>query len=127
VILADTSVWADHIRADDATLARKLDAGEIYMHPFVIGEVALGHLRQRDLILSRLSRLPHAPIARDTEVLHLINSHGLAGTGIGYVDSHLLASVRLIPGMGLWTRDKRLHAVASNLGFAVVPDGRMSP
>jgi len=127
VILADTSVWADHIRADDRTLTRLLDAGEVLMHPFVIGEIALGYLKQRDLILSRLERLPRAPTASVAEVLHLINGRGLAATGIGYVDAHLLASVRLIPGVGLWTRDKRLHAMAEQLGFAATPDRKTSP
>ena len=127
MILADTSVWADHLRAADATFERLLDANTIYMHPFVLGEIALGYIRQRELILSRLSRLLSAPIVRDSEVLHLINSRDLAGSGVGYIDVHLLASVRLLPGTGLWTRDKRLHAVAETLGFAISPDRGISP
>jgi predicted nucleic acid-binding protein len=122
VILADTSIWADHLRADDTMLMALLDAGQILIHPFVIGEIALGHLRQRDLILLGLKKLPYAPRATDDEVLHLINSRGLMATGIGYVDAHLLAAVRLSPGVGLWTRDKRLHAVAERLGFAATPN-----
>ena len=126
MILADTSVWADHIRADDRTMERLLDAGRILVHPFVIGEIALGYLKQRDLIMTRLKRLPHAPTTTHDEVMHLIDSRGLAATGIGYVDAHLLASVRLVPGVGIWTRDKRLHAVAEKLGFAVSPDRNAS-
>lgn len=121
MILADTSVWADHLRAEDLTLASLLDSGKILMHPFVIGEIALGYLKQRDLILTRLKRLPRAVKACDAEVLHLIDNQGLIATGIGYVDAHLLAAVRLSPGAGLWTRDKRLGAVAERLGFAVSP------
>ena len=121
MILADTSVWADHLRAEDAALRALLDAEQILIHPFVIGEIALGYLKQRDLILLGLKKLPHVPRAADPEVLHLINSRSLAGTGIGYVDAHLLAAVRLVAGAGLWTRDKRLHLVAERLGFAVNP------
>lgn len=127
MILADTSVWADHLRAEDRTLRALLDAGEILIHPFVIGEIALGYLKQRDMILLGLRKLPHAPCAADPEVLHLINSRGLVATGIGYVDAHLLASVRLTFGVGLWTRDKRLRAAAERLGFAVHPDGQGLP
>lgn len=127
MILADTSVWADHLRAGDPTLTALLDADQILMHPFVIGEIALGYLRQRDLFLLGLKRMTHGPHASDDEVLHLINSKGLAATGIGYVDAHLLAAVRLKPGAGLWTRDKRLHAVAERLGLAVTPDRRVMP
>jgi predicted nucleic acid-binding protein len=107
-------------------MERLLDAGQILVHPFVIGEIALGYLRRRDLILSQLKSLPHAPTTTHDEVLHLINSRGLMATGIGYVDAHLLASVRLMPGIGIWTRDKRLHAVAEKLGFAVSPDRNIS-
>ncbi len=88
------------------------------IHPFVIGEIALGYIKKRELILSRLNALPHAPSVRDAEVLHLIDNGNLVATGIGYVDAHLIASVRLIPGVGLWTRDKRLRAVAEKLGVA---------
>jgi len=71
--------------------------------------------------------MKRAPQASDDEVLHLINRRGLAGTGIGYVDAHLLAAVRLRPGVGLWTRDKRLRAVAEHLGLAVAPDRKIAP
>jgi len=125
--LADTSVWADHLRAKDSTLAALLDADQILMHPFVIGEIALGYLKQRDLFLLGLKKMKQAPHASDDEVLHLINRRGLAATGIGYVDAHLLAAVRLRPGAGLWTRDKRLHAVAERLGLGVAPDRRAVP
>ena len=127
MILADTSVWADHLRAGDRALRTLLDADRILMHPFVIAEIALGYLKQRDLFLLGLKKMPHAPQASDDEVLHLINGRSLAATGIGYVDAHLLAAVRLKAGVGLWTRDKRLHAVAAKLGLALTPDGRATP
>jgi predicted nucleic acid-binding protein len=118
VILADTSVWVDHLRTGDAALARLLDQGEVLGHPFVIGELALGNLRQREVVLDALGNLPQATVATDSEVLRFIADHGLAGRGIGYVDAHLLAAVRLTSAALLWTRDKRLLAAARRLGLA---------
>jgi len=119
VILADTSVWIDHLRAGDMALAALLEAGTVLAHPFVIGELALGNLRQRELVLRALSNLPHTSIATDREVLHFIDRHTLFGRGIGYVDAHLLAAVQLTTGSELWTNDKRLHGVADQLGLAI--------
>ena len=116
--LADTSVWIDHLRSDDKTLARLLDAGMILIHPFIIGEVALGNLRQRDVILDAMRNLPRTAVATDEEVLHMISRDTLFGLGIGYIDAHLLAAVRLTSGSSLWTRDKRLRAVAERLRLA---------
>src|SRR6476646_10018737 len=118
MILVDTSVWVDHLRRDDKRLAGLLDTGGILSHTFVIGELALGDLRQRDLVLATLQDLPQASVATDREVLHFIGRHALFGLGIGYVDAHLLASVRLTAGATLWTRDKRLPGVAERLGLA---------
>jgi predicted nucleic acid-binding protein len=123
VILVDSSVWVDHLRDGDETLARLLDDGRVIAHPFVVGELALGNLRQRELILTALQDLPQAVVASDIEVLRFINQQALYGLGIGYVDAHLLASARLTAGGSLWTRDKRLQAVADRLGVAVVPSG----
>jgi predicted nucleic acid-binding protein len=123
MILADTSVWVDHLRAGEATLARLLDAGAVLVHPFVIGELALGHLRQRATVLGALSDLPRAKAATDDEVLLFIDSHALFGRGVGYVDAHLLAGTRLTEGAVLWTRDRRLHGVAAGLGLAFAPGG----
>jgi len=119
VILVDTSVWVDHLRVGDKALSSLLDAGMVLAHPFVIGELALGNLRQRGIVLSALSNLPHASVATDAEVLHFIDRHALFGRGIGYVDTHLLAAARLTAGAELWTNDKRLHGVAVQLGLAM--------
>jgi predicted nucleic acid-binding protein len=120
VILVDTSVWVDHLRADDERLAALLDAGEVLGHPFVIGELALGSLRRRDAVLNDLRDLRQAPVASAEEVLQLIDSEALFGSGIGYVDAHLLASARLTAGTQLWTRDQRLQVVAARLGVAAM-------
>jgi hypothetical protein len=118
VILVDTSVWVDHLRKHDRTLAELLDAGRVLTHPFVIGELALGNLQQRGLIVDALRDLPRAGVATDREVLRFIDQHALFGWGIGYVDAHLLAAARLTAGTVLWTRDKRLSRVADRLGLA---------
>ena len=118
MILVDTSVWVDHLRAGDRTLVGLLDTGRVLSHAFVTGELALGDLRQRDLVLATLQDLPQASVATDREVLRFIGQHELFGLGIGYVDAHLLAAVRLTAGAALWTRDKRLLGVAERLGLA---------
>jgi predicted nucleic acid-binding protein len=119
VILADTSVWVDHLRRGNARFPELLRARAIVCHPFVIGELALGYLNPRESILQDLQDLPRCVIASDDEVLHLIGRHGLHGRGIGYVDAHLLAAVRITAGSALWTFDKRLHSVAVELGSAM--------
>jgi hypothetical protein len=118
VILVDTSVWIDHLRSGDVTLTGLLDEGQVLSHPLVIGELALGSLRQRESVLADLRELPQAIVARDDEVMHLVDRDGLFGIGIGYVDAHLLAATRLTQGASLWTRDKRLSAAAERLSLA---------
>lgn len=120
MILADSSVWINHLRAADERLTALLDRGEALGHPFLTGELALGNFRLRDrrVILQSLRRLPQAVVASDREVLDFIELQPLFGRGVGYVDAHLLAAVRLTPGARLWTRDTRLRRVAAELGLA---------
>jgi predicted nucleic acid-binding protein len=117
VILADTSVWIDHLNRVDRALQQLLDGDEIVMHPFVIGEVALGNWPNRARTLYGLRRLQSVQIARNEEVLSLIDDWARVGTGIGYLDAHLLASVLLTSGSRLWTRDKSLRKVAKQLSL----------
>jgi predicted nucleic acid-binding protein len=121
VILVDTSVWVDHLRTGDRVLGQLLDSGGVLGHRFVTGELALGNLRERDLVLSALRELPQATVASDDEVLHFIDRQALFGLGIGYVGAHLLAGVLLTLGAKLWTRDRRLQAAATQLGLATAP------
>jgi predicted nucleic acid-binding protein len=118
MILVDTSVWVDHLRVGDDTLAALLNSSQVLMHPFVLGELACGNLRQRAEVLALLKDLPQATIARDDEVLFFIERQALMGRGVGYVDAHLLAAVALDTAARLWTRDKRLQMVAGELGLA---------
>ncbi|MGA3402512.1 MAG: type II toxin-antitoxin system VapC family toxin [Acetobacteraceae bacterium] len=118
MILVDTSVWIDHLRRRDEVLVELLGEGKVLSHPFVIGELALGSLHQRDAILGWLRRLPSASMAHDSEVMLLIERQPLFGLGTGYVDAHLLTAARLTPDTLLWTRDKRLLAIAERLSLA---------
>ena len=115
MILVDTSVWVSHLRRRNARLANLLEQGLVTCHPFVTGELACTGLRDRGEILTLLAALPQAPQADHHEVMHLITSADLAGSGIGWVDAHLLASARLMSGR-LWTRDGVLADVAERLG-----------
>jgi predicted nucleic acid-binding protein len=117
VILVDTSVWIDHFRRGNDTLAALLEAGSVLDHPFVTGELACGSLRNRREILSLLEGLPQAMIAEHAEVLRFLESHRVMGRGLGYVDVHLLASV-MLEGALIWTLDKRLAEVAGRLAVA---------
>jgi len=122
MILVDTSVWVEHFRKGVPDLGRLLLEDRVLIHPFVIGEIACGNLGQRAEILGRLCQIPAAMVARDMEVLHLIEERHLWGMGIGWIDVHLLASALLTP-CGLWTSDRRLHAVAAEVEVAVITPG----
>jgi predicted nucleic acid-binding protein len=121
LILVDTSVWVDHARSPIDELEGLLAAALIVQHPFVTGELSLGNLSDRNLIIQLLNCLPPATVAADTDFLTFVAHTGLAGTGIGFVDAHLLAACRLAPGTLLWSRDKRLDRWADNLQVAWRP------
>ncbi len=118
MILADTSLWIDHLRAGEPGLVSLLNDSQILTHPMVIGELACENLPNRDRVLSLLGELPAIPAATDSEVLFFIEARQVMGRGIGYVDAHLLAAAMLAPPAQLWTRDRRLLAVAGDLGLA---------
>ena len=115
MILVDTSIWIDHLSAVNPDLHRMLAERSVLMHPFVIGELACGNLRNRAAVLELMGNLPQAVVADHDEVLALIERNALAGIGIGWVDAHLLAAVLLMPGTQLWSRDKRLKRTAQAL------------
>jgi predicted nucleic acid-binding protein len=118
VILVDTSVWIDHFRSTDPVLVAALEAGEVLMHPFILGELACGNLHRRQETLELLNNLPTAPVATGPEASVFIERGSLMGRGIGYIDVHLLASVALTGTGRLWTRDRRLAALAAELDLS---------
>jgi hypothetical protein len=117
VILADTSVWVEHLRRGSARLGGLLLDEAVAVHPFVIGEIALGHFRRRREILELIAALPRASTLAPDEVLEFVDRHRLVGSGIGWVDAHLLAAAAL-DGTSLWTLDRRLATVAARLDLA---------
>ena len=131
MILVDTSVWIDHLRSTEAHLSELLNEGRVCMHPHVLGEIALGSLKHRAVVLEAMQNLPPAIVATDDEVFRFIDHHALfglgvgytdahllAGLGVGYTDAHLLAATKLSPGTRLWTRDRRLGSATARLGIA---------
>lgn len=117
MILVDTSIWVDHLRAADRQLAGWLLEGFVLCHPFVAGELACGALARRREILGLLQDLPQAPVVDHEEVLAFVDAHVLMGSGLGWVDVHLLASA-VLAGQRLWTRDRRLAQAARRVGVA---------
>jgi len=113
-MLVDTSVWIDHLRTGNRTLAALLEQAQIWTHAFVVGELACGNLAHRGKILGLLAALPQVPIATHDEALAFLETHRLMGRGLGWIDIHLLASAR-IAKVPFWTLDKRLGAVAASL------------
>ncbi|WP_216699800.1 PIN domain-containing protein [Arthrobacter sp. H5] len=124
LILVDTSIWIEHLRYGSKALADALTRGVVLSHPMVIGELALGHLKDREDFLSSVKALTNPTMALDLEVLAYIENHQLHGRGIGYVDANLLVSTALTPGAKLWTQDRRLAGIAGENGIAHEPSSQ---
>ena len=119
MILVDTSVWIIHLRQGNRHLEELLEDGEVVCHPFILGELACGNIKNRDEFLTLLQTLPMVPTASLDEVLYFIEQNRLMGMGLGFVDMHLLASAKLseIP---LWTADKELKSAAIKLKLTYI-------
>ncbi|NKB65891.1 MAG: VapC toxin family PIN domain ribonuclease [Candidatus Latescibacteria bacterium] len=120
MVLVDTSVWITHLRQGQPDLVGLLEAAAVVCHPFVVGELACGHLQDRQVFLTSLQALPALGTVHQDELLYFIDHHRLMGAGIGLVDMHLLAASRLA-GVPLWTQDKGLQGAAHRLGQAYDP------
>ncbi|NLW36384.1 type II toxin-antitoxin system VapC family toxin [Syntrophorhabdus aromaticivorans] len=114
MVLVDTSVWVSHFRETNDDLAELLNKGEVVCHPFIIGELACGDLKNRVSIIALLEALPMALVVDHEEVLSFVEARKIMGKGLGYVDVHLLAAA-LLTGVSLWTLDKKLDKVAGEL------------
>ncbi len=114
MILVDTSIWVAHLRRGSRQLEKLLMDAEVMCHPFIIGELACGNLKNRNEIISLLKSLPIAPTIEFDEFLFFVDRNQLMGKGVGFVDIHLLASAQLT-GVPLWTADKKLKSAAGQL------------
>ena len=118
MILADTSVWIDHLIVANPHLASLLDQQQVLIHPMVIGELTCGNICDRADVMRLTRGLPRILVATHDEVLHFIERHHFMGRGIGFIDAHLLASTVIAPPAKLWTNDRRLMGLAHELGVA---------
>ena len=119
MILADTSIWVDHLRNRNPEMEKYLSRGQILMHPFIVAEISLGSLRNRKNTLDAMASLLEVKVAAPSEVRHMIEAHTLYSKGIGLTDAHLIASCLITPGTQLWTRDVAMKKVAAALGILV--------
>ena len=117
MVLIDTSVWVAHLRDGAIGLEALLNEGQVICHPFIVGELACGNLKNRSEILSLLRALPMAIHAEHEEVMQFIENYSLMGKGLGYIDMHLLASA-ILTKVPLWTLDKKLNEISSKLRLA---------
>ena len=122
MILADTSVWADHLRDSDPEMLERLNTDAIVIHSHVLGEIALGSLKNRVEIMAKLHTLPRSPLAEDLGVVMMIEARKLFSRGIGFTDAHLVAACLIDRRLRLWTRDRRLNKVATELGLSYRPE-----
>lgn len=116
MILVDTAVWIDHLHDAESRLVEQLQLDGVGCHPLVIEELALGSIARRKTVLDLLGNLWQFPAARHDEILHLVERRRLWGRGLSAVDAHLLASVSVVAGARLWTRDKRLKIASREVG-----------
>jgi predicted nucleic acid-binding protein len=120
MLLVDTSVWVRHLREGDPDLGKLLNNGEVLCHPYIVGELASGNLKNRNEVLSLLKLLPPATPASHEEVLQFIEKNKLMGKGLGYIDVHLSASA-VLTGIQMWTYDRRLNETNEVLGIKYTP------
>jgi predicted nucleic acid-binding protein len=116
MVLVDTSVWVSHLRHGNEELQKLLHEGEVVCHPFIVGELACGNLKNRHEILTYLQSLPMTILAEDEEVLKFIGNNQLMGKGLGYIDVHLIASA-VLTSVLFWTLDKTLDKFTEKIGI----------
>lgn len=118
MVLVDSSVWISYLKSGDEQMALLLSTQRAVTHEMVMGEVSMGSTEQRALALQMLPLLPALAPASHDEVMQLVAQQTLYARGIGYVDVHLLAAALLQSDTQVWTRNKRLHDAAVQLGVA---------
>lgn len=119
MVLVDSSVWVSHFRTGNDRLVSLLETGTVVCHPYVLLEIACGTPPNRNERIELLQLLEQLPVATEEELLGFINRNRLHGRGCGMVDLALLASVKMSPGVVLWTLDKRLDTIANEFGIGL--------
>lgn len=117
MVLVDTSIWVEHFRHGREDLRSLLEENQVYCHPFIIGELACGHLKNRSEILSLLASIQQSLVSEDEEILEMIEANGICGRGVGWIDVHLLSSA-LLSGARLLTLDRKLKKIAQEFSIA---------
>lgn len=118
MILADTSVWVDHLRRADPLLTTLLRQERIAMHLMVIGELCCGSLKNRVGLIDLWQEMPRLAEVSHSQAMRFIEQHQLMSRGVGFIDVHLLAAVATVRGARFWTKDNRLADIAEELGLA---------
>ncbi len=122
MILVDTSIWINHLNKGSHPELNHLLVGEsVLTHPFIMGEIAMGSLNDRRGRLGMLSKLHRVALASDHEVASFVENAQLHGTGLSYIDAHLLAATIAAQDNGevrLWTSDRKLDAQARRFNVA---------
>ena len=118
MVLADTSIWIQHLSTPNHPLGIELLKNNIAIHKIVIGELACGSLSDREATLADLNDLPQVLGVQHSDVMHFIEHQQLHSRGVGYSDFHLLAATQLGQAQSLWTADKRLNQMAMGIGVA---------
>lgn len=121
LILVDTSVLVDHLNRPDPILSDLLLAERCLIHPYVLAEIALGNLPQWEKRVRFLQNIPAVEPISTPALLGFIAEHRLQGSGLGFVDAHLLASALSAGSVAIWTRDRRLRERAESAGMAWSP------
>lgn len=118
MVLVDTSVWIRFLSNRQpfaAELEDLLAGGEVSGHDFVYGELLIGDKGGRKQLLAAYQLIHQAPMVPHVEVVSFVRQHRLHGRGVGWIDTHLVASA-LVGRLDLWTADPRLAVVAAELG-----------
>ena len=117
MILVDTSVWIDHFRVEEPELTKLLNLSDLLVHPYVVGELIMGNIRPLDKVIALLASLPRLEPVGEAKFYDYVIGNSLNGTGLGFVDAHLIAAAKQNDAIIIWTRDKRFAVQARRLGI----------
>jgi predicted nucleic acid-binding protein len=97
-----------------------VDRGEAAGHDLIYGELMIGDPGGGGEFLSSYQLIERLSVVPHSEVVAFVRAHKLHGRGMGWMDTHLVASA-LVSNVPLWTADERLAALAGEFGIRYVP------